>query len=506
MLTCNGRSLHAYEAPAGESRATEIFGFLLPHVMHLSQLRPYASIVTALAMSIGAPGDARAQSGDTLLLSLEEAISYALRVSPEVGAERAGQDYAEARHRFALASRFFTDFTATSAHAVAPGLTIPDDNIYPNHALYLNPDVRNDWENLRPFNRLEIELTQPVYTWGELGGSIRAARRGVDVEQADVSATRLEVSLRTGELYYGLLLTQALARLAEETGSVIERAKREIDRMIEEGNEDVDYADQFKVLITEQEYRRRVVEVVRRRMTAETAMVRQLMLENGTVVRAVEPALQPVFFALDSLDHYLELGLNHRPELQKADAGVAARGALVQVARSDYFPKLFVAASARISGAEGRFRQPNPYVGDPFVGRSVRAGIGVRQRLNFMQTHARVAQAEAERNEVWHQRTAARQLVLFEVEQAYNNVVIAAAALDAQSESLRISKEWLQTESINFDLDLGDPENLVDAVQTNLEIEASYLESVSRYNVAVLRLLAASGVLADRARSGTLVD
>ena len=142
---------------------------------------------------------------------------------------------------------------------------------------------------------------------------------------------------------------------------------------------------------------------------------------------------------------------------------------------------------------------------DPFLGRGIRAGLGVRQELNFVQTRARVEQAEAERNQVRYQQEAAQQLVLFEVEEAYRNVIIAEAALRAQDESLTISERWLRDEYINFDLELGDTENLVDAVRANLELRAAYSEAVQRYNVAVLRLLEATGTLTARAQDGMFV-
>ena len=64
----------------------------------------------------------------------------------------------------------------------------------------LDPRVENDWSDLRPFNRLQVEALQPIWTWGQLGGSIRAARFGVEVEEAAVEEQAATVALRTGEL------------------------------------------------------------------------------------------------------------------------------------------------------------------------------------------------------------------------------------------------------------------------------------------------------------------
>jgi len=71
---------------------------------------------------------------------------------------------------------------------------------------------------------------------------------------------------------------------------------------------------------------------------------------------------------------------------------------------------------------------------------------------------------------------------------------------------VRTTREWLRTEQINFDLDLGDPQNLVDAVQSNLETRAAYYEAVQRYNVAVLRLLRTAGTLSNEAERGMLIE
>lgn len=466
------------------------------------------SITALLVIMFGAPPALaqRAVPVDTLTLSMEEAIRTALEVSPEVGAVQTNQEFAQARYAFARANRFLTEFTATTAHSVAPGIDIPDDFSGPTEALYLDPDVRNDWSKLRPFNQIEIEALQPIWTWGQLSGSIRAARLGIDVESAAVKEKRLEIALRTGELYYGLLLADALENVAAEAGEVVQQAKREIDRLLTEGAEDVDDADRFEVLITEQEFNQRVVEVAERRRTAEVALVRQLFLASGTTIVPEDQVLEPIAFDLDSLDTYFEVALANRPELDRARSGLAALDNLVTVARSDYYPKLFLAASARYAYVAGRPRQPNPYIDDPYLSRSVLAGVGFRQNLNFAQTHASVEQAEAERNEVAFQLDAARQLILFEVEQAYRNVVIAQAAVDARQGALRLGKEWLQTEAVNFDLDLGNTENLVRAVRSNIELETRYYQAVQEYNVAVLRLLDALGILGNQVETGTLVE
>lgn len=449
-----------------------------------------------------APINAIAQ--DTLFVDYATSIKRAIEISPEVADVAAGRDFASARWDLARASRFLPQFGINSAHSLSPGLKGIGDT--PTDQLYLNPDVRNDWDELSPFTRIEGEAVQPLYTWGELSESIRAARHGVELEVGALRTKEDEIALRTGELYTAFLLSEELFRLTDRIGDVLNQAKGEIQRLLDEGADDVDDADLFQVEISEQEFFRRVVEVTQRRETARMALRRQLVIPDDMVMTVNEAVLEPLAFELDSLDTYFELAMGSRPELIQAEAGLLARNALVDVAKSNFYPKLFFGVSAGISLSQGRFRQPSPYVGDAFRSRSLQTGFLIRQSLNFSQTRAKVEQAEAERNQAKHQGDAARLLILFEVEEAYRNFIVEKAALEAQNESLRLSREWLLTEMNNFEFDLGDTENLVRAVQTSLQLEAAYYEAVQRHNVAVLRLLDACGVLVEQSISGTFVE
>ena len=449
------------------------------------------------------PRPAVAQMSDTLVISLEDALEHALEASPEVDASEAKKTYAEARLSLARASRYLTDFSATSEHAVAPALDNP--NATPVDRLYLDPDVRNDWSVLSPFNRIEFEAVQPLWTWGQLGSSIDAARAGVDVDAAGVRVTENDVLERTAELYYSLQLADALGRLTREAGDIVDQAKREIDRLLEEGASDVDYADLFQVEITEQEFLQRVIEAEESRKLARAALARQLFLPEGQTVDVEAQVLEPIEINLKSLEEWQALALAERPELAGITAGVEARASLVEVARSDYFPKLFLGLSGKWAYAAGRERQRNPYVSDPFLSRGVQAGFAVRQNLNFSQTRAKVRQAEAQHAEVRSQQEGLRQLVLFEVEEAYRRVLIAQAAVSAREEALLISKRWLRDEQINFDLDLGDTENLVRAVRDNLSLQAQREQAVFEFNRALIRLWRKAGYLKTALGDGTLL-
>ncbi len=438
---------------------------------------------------------------DTLRIDLRHVLEQTISVSPDIQAARSNARQASARHDLARRSRFLPNATVITAFSAAPGIDNP--NGVPQNELYLDPDVRDDYRNLSPYAQSEISLLQPIYTWGALRGSIEAASAGADLEHARAQGTMSEATLRAAGLYYNVLLTNELSRLADRAGNVVNMAMKEIYRLLEEGSPDVDDADRYQVLITQQEYERRIVEVEQQRQIAHVALRRQLMLADSIQVIPIYDALKPLTFVLDELKYYQHKALMYRPEILQAYAGLTATHALVRVAKADYYPQSAVGLMFSARGASNRIRQPNPYISDGFRGMSVRAGIGFIQKLNFGQTRARVAQAEAQRNSVKHLSVAVEQQILAQIEQSWRQVIIEKESLAAQDSSLAISKEWLRVEQINFDLDLGDTENLVDAVQTNLTLEAGYYEAIRRYNMALIELLSNAGILTQEIDSFT---
>lgn len=452
----------------------------------------YTRLVSIFVAGFLVPSAGSVAAQDTLHVGLRYVMEEALGVSPEVGYIRADHGFAEARSDLARAGRFLTEFSSSSALSVAPGVTNP--NGVDPQALYLDPAVRNDFSSLAPFAYTDVSLVQPLFTWGRMGANLDAATHGADAAAAAVAGKEREVVLRAAELYYNVLLAEDFVRLTARAGDIVEQAKSEIARLLEDGSPDVDEAERYQVLITEQEFERRAAEVAEQRKVAYAGLRRQLMLHDSMTLVAADEALEPLRFELDDLGSYLTAALE-RPVVQQARAGLAARDALVRAARADYYPQVVLVASASVSGTAGRYRQPNPYVSDGFRAARARTGVGIRQKLNFAQTRAKVAQARAELEAVDYRLQAAEQYVLFETESAWREVRIKESALASQDSSLAITKEWLQVEYINFDLELGDTENLVKAVRANLELEARYLEAVRDYNMAVFRLLSASGLL-----------
>ena len=77
-------------------------------------------------------------------------------------------------------------------------------------------EARSDDDDLGPFVKGEIEIVQPLYTFGRLRNEIRAGSQGIATKEAATEETRSEVIARIKELYYSLLLNRQLRDLLSE--------------------------------------------------------------------------------------------------------------------------------------------------------------------------------------------------------------------------------------------------------------------------------------------------
>ena len=172
-------------------------------------------LVFGLWCFLALPAVAQSQS-DTLRIDLRSVLEQTLSMSPDVRAARSESAWADARYDLARSSRILPNTTVTSALAVVPGIENPNDTSVDQ--LYLDPAVRNDYSNLRPYAQTEVSFIQPVYTWGALGSTIRAAGAGADLEDARMQEKEIMASLRAASLYYDVLLTNELYRLTDRGG------------------------------------------------------------------------------------------------------------------------------------------------------------------------------------------------------------------------------------------------------------------------------------------------
>jgi outer membrane protein TolC len=179
--------------------------------------------------------------------------------------------------------------------------------------------------------------------------------------------------------------------------------------------------------------------------------------------------------------------------MRQLAAGVEVRRAQVRLARSDYYPQVFLGGQVKIGYAPNRDRQSGPFARDDFNIRRVGAVIGLQQSLSFGVTASRLAGARSEYQKALEAEKAARNGIALEVERAYRDLVEAGANVESGERALKSSRSWMVAARDAFNAGLGDTKEMVDAFKAYGEMRVEYFRAIFEYNRAAALLDKATG-------------
>jgi outer membrane protein TolC len=428
-----------------------------------------------------------AQSADTLVLSLSRAEALALDRHPFVGRARADLRLAESRRTRARHSRWVPQLSLSNVWG-----PIPDARgEITEFGVLVSPDSADVIKNLGFFRETNLELVQPLYTFGRINRLVRAAEAGVEASEAGVEATSDEIRLQVRKLYWAMVLGEELVRIADEILREIAEADVQLEERYEDGS--VSQNDLFEFEIYRFRAQRGKREAVDGLEMARAALRAATGLAEGVPIRTETLELTMLAANLDSLSGYLQMARELRPELAQLTAGISAQSSLASATRSEFFPQLFFAGAVKWNHAPGRFDPRNPFVYNPT--NFFRPGfvVGFNWNVNLFQTRDRVRIAEHEAALLSAQMDPLSEKIQLDVREAHMRVVRAAADIEDSQRALTAADNWFRAESQTFDLGIGEIGDLIDAFQAKIDMERAHLESIFDYNTALADLSRAVG-------------
>lgn len=359
--------------------------------------------------------------------------------------------------------------------------------------VFYSPDQRNDLDGFGPFLRADIQLAQPVFTFGRIRSGIRAAEGAHDAEVASREVVLRRLSLEAIRAFWGV-------RAAAEALPIASDARRQYARFIEQvasrraddasGVDDADYMEAKTFHYTIEQ----VYEVVLERKRVATAGLRAVLGLSAAVEVDSAPERSPACaFADGDLKHLTDKAERSSPEILALQSGERARSAQTALARAERFPLVLFGAQLGYAHAGNRTPQPNPFSYDNYNYRTVAAGLGLRWDLNFLRRDLEVRRQELERSQLVDLEDAARVRTRLEVEQALAEARRAQALLDAAHDSTGAAQNWLMVTRENWDLGIGEIGRLLRAYEAYFRISLAEIENRYQRNVALARLGLAVG-------------
>lgn len=428
---------------------------------------------------------------DTVRVSLEEFISRGIKNSGEIDAERQNVRLAENQIRQTQSKRYVPKFELNTQHGVIPGVKSNRDDLDPNE-YYLDPNLENDFEDIAIFTRAEVQLLQPLYTWGALKNAVKASKAAANAAESKFQITQNQTELRLYKLYQSYLLSLEISRLLNEAQQQLDDIGEQLEEKKNEEGSELDESDVFKFEVFKSEFAIRTAEVRENAEYVQNVWNYVMGGDQGTVYMPEKRFLDPVQNPIKTLDYYRSRAVNERPEIEALEAGINAAEFGVKATKAKNYPSLFLGLRGSFAYTPNRPRQSNPFIINNTNYASASIGFGIRQNLDIFSMKYDVQERKIQEQQAEFSKEAAVDGIVLQINEKYKNASVSKIKVKRTDEALVTSKQWLRQEQLDYDFGMNNTKDLIDAIQKELELKVQYKREIFNFNKDMAELFNAS--------------
>jgi len=418
-------------------------------------------------------------------LDLDAAISLAASRSDEVAVRQCEVAVAQAELALARALNVVPSASATLLAGPVPaahGTVVASNNS--NRSL----------ADLGPFGRVDVQIQQPIYTFGRIEAAGDAARAGVRARSLLVEDELAKVQARIVELYWAVALSRRLLDIAAEVEKALADVDRRIAESLERADGSVTPADRYRVNLFHGLVRQREADARQANELARAGLAATLGLSPGQLMLK-EDRLEPADEPVPGEEGVRSRASANRRDLRAIGEGIAAREAEVRAEEAAAKPQFFVGAIFGFAWAPNRDTQTNPWVHDDFNFLTVGLAVGAHQDFAFPLLFAKADKARAERAALERQQQALLRLVLSQSDGVLADLRAATERLAAARSTLASGRSWFRAAGLDFAAGLVEAKDLLDAYTGYVQSQAGFAQAAYDLIVARARLALVTGEL-----------
>ncbi len=441
-------------------------------------------VATALAATLSVSHASEEPPRNNLTLSLDDCIRIALKSAPELGEAQADIELTASKLAEAKSYRF-PQLNVTTLFGPAPQARAQDFLATDRDTIRLN--------TLTWFTSADATLIQPLYTFGKISENMKAATHGIEVDRSRKVQRANEIALKVKEYYFGLMLARESKELILEVQDDLDKARTTAKKLLDQGSASVDETDIYKLDAFSGEVAKYLEEAQKGERLALAALRTRLGLPGDAVIEINSERLTMGGGVVPEYDTFVEKARARRPEFRQIAEGLKARSALVEAARANYYPDIFLGGLFSWAYAEDRDRINNPYITDPFKHAIGGIALGARWKLDFGITGAKVAGEQAQYNRLLSTKEFADANIPLEIRKYYLELLEAEHSAADTLKAYTNAKKWAVAALANFDFGIGPAKEIFDALQAYARMRAAYFQSLYNYRIARANLDYASG-------------
>ncbi|MBI3248020.1 MAG: TolC family protein [Deltaproteobacteria bacterium] len=424
--------------------------------------------LSALVVPVGAQEEATQPPP----LTLQEAVDTALRHHPTIRMDRATIEAAQQRVRQQIAGYLPKGaYTYTYSRQQRP-LSAAVGGVQ------VGGQQQRTFSQIFNFNSTNFSMTQLLFDFGRNLNSIQAAVASVDASTADLETTQQAVIFNTKQAYYGLLSSQQLLGVAEETVRQNQKHLEEAQARFEVG-----VAPRFDVTQAQVQVSNAELNLVTARNNVDLGFetLRTAMGQTEPLrVTLTEVLAQPP--ASLNEEPVLQQAYARRPELESLRAQQRAVNERITALQKQYLPSLSGSAQYNWTGREYPLQQGWLW------------GMTVTVPLfDSILTTSQLGEAQATLRNLQAQEQNLRQQVTLEVRQSILNARRAVESIRVSGQTQVQAQENLELAEGRYAAGVGNIIEVTDAQVSLTSARANNIKALYDYKTALAELEKAIG-------------
>lgn len=438
-----------------------------------------------VAISILPVSAAEVETPKNHVLALDDCIRIALKSAPELGEAQADIELTTSKLEEARGYRY-PQLEVLSLFGPAPQARKED-------LLLLKTDKSFSFKELTWFSSTDATLIQPLYTFGKISENMKAATHGIEVDRSRKEQRANEITLKVREYYYGLMLAREMKELIQEVQEILVKSREKAKKLLDQGSDSVEEMDIYKLDTFAGAAQKYLEEAMKGEKLALSALKTRLGMTQDAPLEIGSERLVMVEVVVPEFEAFVEKARERRPEYKQVREGLKARAALVEAAKAQYYPDIFLGGLFSWAYADDRDRVKNPYVNDQFKHMNGGVALGARWKLDFGITAAKVAGEQAQYNRLLSTKEYADANIPLQIKKFYLELKEAENSVKATQSAYTNAKKWAVTSVANFDFGVGPAKEIFEALQMYAQMRGAYFQSIYNYRIARSNLDYATG-------------
>jgi len=427
-------------------------------------------------------------------LNLKQLIDLALKNSPDLAAVSAGIKVAESKVKQARGGYYpqldVEGVVGPVNDAEKPYVEV-DPTLGPN-GKYIGEIVEetptDEYHGVNIFGRLELTIAQPIFTFGKISNRYKAALEGLRAAKSEIDKKKGEIILRVKELYYALVLSNMGTEAADESDDFFADIYNKVKKLLKLGSTNVTSTDLYKIEAYRAATKQFKSKAQRGGKVTYEALKKLIGYPPDKDFRLDAKELPTKLPSLKEKEKFIEEALANRPEFIQLKKSLSAKKYMISAKRADLFPSFFLLVKGSFADAPGREEWDDPYIDDKYHSADIGFVLGGNWHLDWGISTAKIDKERAEYESLTNTLLAAKRDIALQVMKYYQDVLKAYEGVQAYEKAAIAARKWIIAAISNFDMGLGNVNDIIMAIEKYSENRGEYLSSLYDFNTSLARL------------------